>query len=283
MGVMPPQRLKESTAEKIEALSLALANRLGIIGFLNLQLAVKDDEVFVLEANPRSSRSLPFMVKATGIPLVDLGIKAILGTKKSEVQPERFKWRKMKKVCVKGVVFPFKKFREADVLLGPEMKSTGESMGGGEDYAEAMMKALVSSQHVLPTSGEVFLSLRDKDKDELLGVIQELHRMGFSLCATGGTAKYLSEKGLPCESVKKVHEGRPNCVDRIRSGQVSFVINTTSGRQSIEASFGIRRSCIDYSVPCVTESDAAQAVILALKRNRMGQFQVSALSAPELI
>ncbi len=282
MGVLPPQRLKDEVGRKIEALSLELGNSLGILGFLNLQLAIRDDEIYMLEANPRSSRSVPFIAKAAGVPLVDLGVKAILGLNKTEVRPERFDWRQMEKVCVKGVVFPFKKFAEADSILGPEMKSTGESMGRGEDYAEALEKAFVSSHFILPDSGEVFLSLREKDKEELLPLARELVAMGYSLSATQGTAQLLSSQGLNCEVVKKVHEGRPHCVDRIRSGEVAFVINTTSGRTSIEASFGIRRSCVDYAVPCITESDAAEAFVLALKRKMSGKIQVSPLNLTQM-
>jgi carbamoyl-phosphate synthase large subunit len=278
MGVLPPQRLKDETCRKIEELSLKLADRIGVIGHLNLQLAVKNDRVFMLEANPRSSRSVPFVVKAAGIPLVDLGIAAMLGKKSSEMKLNNFNWRKVDQVSVKGVVFPFKKFPEADSILGPEMKSTGESMGRGHDYAEALMKALVSSQMQFPHGGEVFFSLRDKDKDILLPVAKELQSMGYQISATGGTAAYLNSQGVPALTLKKVHEGRPHCVDRIRSGQVAFVINTTGGRRSIEASFDIRRACIDLGLPCLTESDAAEAFLIALRRSRTGKFDVSYLA-----
>lgn len=277
MGVVPPQRLKDETCEKIEALSKRLADRLNVLGFLNLQLAVKDDEIFMLEANPRSSRSVPFIAKATGIPLVDLGVRGILGDRAKDVHPNKYDWHKIAGVAVKGVVFPFKKFPEADSILGPEMKSTGETMGRGDDYSEALLKAIVSSDLQLPMDGEVFLSLREKDKDELLDLIKDLDTAGYTLSATSGTASFLAEKGIKCLSVKKVHEGRPNCVDRIRSGEVAFVINTTSGRTSIEASFGIRRSCVDYSIPCITESDAAKAFVLALKKRKQGEFNVNPL------
>lgn len=270
MGVMPPQRLKPETLENIEELSLALADKLEVIGFLNLQLAVKNDEVFVIEANPRSSRTVPFVSKATRIPLIDIGMRAILGLPLTQ----KFDWKALDKVVVKGVSFPFKKFPNADSILGPEMKSTGESMGVGADYPEALLKAMVSVGITFPESGEVFLSLRDKDKQELLPDIKKLVQMGFTLSATGGTADFISSQGIECLKVKKVHEGRPNCVDRIRSGEVCLVINTTSGKQSIEASFSIRRSCIDYSIPCLTESDAAQAFLLALQNQKEGSFDV---------
>lgn len=282
MGVLPPQRLKMETCTRIEKMSVELAQRLQVIGLLNLQLAVKNDVVYILEANPRSSRSVPFIAKATQIPLIDLGICAMLGKSKAKVQPERYQWRRHTNiVSVKGVVFPFKKFPEADSLLGPEMKSTGESMGRGADYSEALLKACFSSQIKLPKSGEVFLSLRDKDKDRLLPLVNQLLKMGYSFSATHGTADFLKHNGIPVTEVKKVHEGRPHCVDRIRSGQISFVINTASGRRSIEASFSIRRSCIDYLVPCITESDQAEAFLLALNKHITGDFQVSPL--PKMI
>jgi carbamoyl-phosphate synthase large subunit len=277
MGVLPPQRLKPITCRKIEELSIGLAERIKTIGHLNLQLAIKDDEVYMLEANPRSSRSVPFVAKATRIPLVDLGVLAMLGRKASEVKPEKYRWLDTEIVSVKGVVFPFKKFADSDSILGPEMKSTGESMGRGHDYSEALLKASISSHMRLPHSGEVFLSLRDKDKEVLLPLVQGLVGMGYTLTATGGTARFLYEAGIDCVPVKKVHEGRPHCVDRIRSGRVALVINTTAGRQSMEASFDIRRSCIDFSIPCITESHAAEALLTAIKLQRSKEFTVSAV------
>lgn len=277
MGVIPPQRLKDETCLKIEDVSKKLANRLNVIGHLNLQLAVKNDEIYILEANPRSSRSVPFIAKATHIPLVDLGVMATLGKKKSEIDFDKWNWRNLNTVSVKGVVFPFKKFSESDSILGPEMKSTGETMGRGKDYSEALMKAFISSHVNLPSQGEAFFSLREKDKSEMLVLAKEIASMGFVLSATTGTAKYFQDHGLKCLALKKVHEGRPHCVDHIRQGNVDLVINTTTGRKSIEASFDIRRACIDYSIPCITESDAAEAFLLALKKKIEGSFEVQCL------
>jgi carbamoyl-phosphate synthase large subunit len=271
MGVIPPQRLKDSTLELIEEISLKIADKMGVRGFLNLQLAVKNDQVIVIEANPRSSRTIPFIAKATRIPMVDLGIRAMLNL---DVDTTKFDWRKIDKVAVKGVSFPFKKFPNADSILGPEMKSTGESMGRGETYDEALLKAMISTGISFPNAGEVFFSLRDKDKENLLSSVEKFKTMGFTISATGGTADFIKSKGIECLKVKKVHEGRPHCVDRIRSGDVAIVINTTSGKQSIDASFGIRRSCIDYSIPCLTESDAAEAFLLALENQKRGSLKV---------
>lgn len=278
MGVVPPQRLKPETLDKIEKMSCELAHKMDILGHLNLQLAIKDDEIFVLEANPRSSRSLPFLAKATQIPLTDLGIKAQMGIELTQAEVNSYNWKSLKKICVKGVVFPFKKFAESDSILGPEMKSTGESMGRGDSYSEALVKAFVSSSLNLPASGEVFLSLRDKDKGPMLPLLKNLKKQGYQFSATRGTADFLTQSGIECLTLLKVHEGRPNCVDRIRSGQVCFVINTTSGRQSLEASFDIRRGCTDYSIPCLTESDAAEAFVMALEKSKTGRIEVSPLA-----
>lgn len=278
MGVIPPQRLKDETCSRIEEMALRLADRMEIVGILNLQLAIKNDQVILLEANPRASRTIPFVSKATGIPLIDLGVLAVLGRSRSEMNLSKFRWQNLKRVSVKGVVFPFKKFPNADSILGPEMKSTGESMGVGKDYSEALLKACISSHIIPPKEGEVFLSLREKDKSEILPVAKELVKMGFTLSATSGTAKFLEEQGLKCISVRKVLEGRPHCVDRIKSGLVKLVINTTRGRKSIEASFSIRRSCIESSIPCLTESDAALAFLHALRHYRQGKTEVGSLA-----
>lgn len=283
MGVLPPQRLKDETCRRIEELSKKLAEKLDVIGHLNLQLAIKNDVVYVLEANPRSSRSLPFVAKATGIPLIDLGVAACIGLKAKELKLENYNWSETQTVSVKGVVFPFKKFPQADSILGPEMKSTGETMGRGNDYAEALMKSFISSSYRLPLEGEVFISLREKDKEPLLPLIQELVRMGYSLSATLGTAQFLNSKGVHCLTLKKVHEGRPHCVDRIRQGLVSFVINTTTGRTAIEASFDIRRACTNLNIPCLTESDTAEAFVIALKKAKGGDFKTIPLPAMKLV
>ncbi len=274
MGVIPPQRLRADSLVKIEDLSKKLADRLNIIGHMNLQLAMKNDAIFVLEANPRSSRTVPFLAKATGIPLVDLGVKAILG---QNVDPSQYDWKKMNNVCVKGVVFPFKKFPEADSILGPEMKSTGETMGRGHDYSEAILKALISSNVTIPKGGEAFFSLKNKDKKALIPLAKSFSKLGFTLLGTKGTAAFFNENGLECKPLKKVSEGRPHCVDIIRSGSVSFVVNTTAGKQSIEDSFNIRRACIDYNIPCITESDGAQAFLTAVEKFRDLQIKVSPL------
>ena len=276
MGVLPPQRLKPEVCQRIEKLSLALAEELKILGFLNLQLAVRDDEVYMLEANPRSSRSVPFISKATGIPLVDLAVKAMMGHKRKSVELKP--WRPESFVCVKGVVFPFKKFKKSDSILGPEMKSIGEVMGREKEYSKALSKALISSGFDFPEKGEIFLSLKEKDKVFLLSHIQDLVKAGYTLSATRGTAEFLKRHDLDCLTVKKVIEGRPHCVDRILSGKAAVVFNTTSQNSSVQASFSIRRSCIDHNIPCLTEAHAIQGFIMTLIEKQKNEIQVSPLN-----
>ena len=268
MGVIPPQRLKKKVCEQIEDLSFKLADQLKILGFLNLQLAVQNDEIYMLEANPRSSRSVPFISKAANIPLIDYGIQAMMKRPGNKIDFKDKNWKQMSCVAVKGVVFPFKKFKNTDTLLGPEMKSIGEVMGRDDNYNRALVKALVGSHFKLPEKGEVFLSLKDKDKALLLADIQNLVKAGYTLSGTRGTAEFLHSHNLECEIIKKVREGRPHCVDRIASGQVALVLNTESVKSSIKASFGIRRSCIDYNIPCLTESHVIHAFISALIEKR---------------
>jgi len=275
MGVLPPQRISEKLIRNIEEASKQLALVLKIIGHLNLQLAVKDAEVYVLEANPRSSRSVPFVSKATGVPIVYEAVNAMLG---KGVRVQR-RWDDVDQVCVKGVVFPFKKFPGVDTILGPEMKSTGESMGRAASYPEALEKAFVSAGIKIPRSGTVFLSLKNADKESGLEIATQLRSLGYDLIATRGTAHFLQEEGVEIEEVKKVIEGRPHCVDRILSNEVQLVINTTQGSRSILDSFSIRRSCVDKNVPCITEISAAKALVVALA-TPSHEVSVSPLNSP---
>ncbi|MGI9548443.1 MAG: carbamoyl-phosphate synthase large subunit [Bdellovibrionales bacterium] len=277
MGVLPPQRLKKEVCDRIEQLSMLVADELNILGFLNLQLAIKDDHIYMLEANPRSSRSVPFISKATGIPLVNLGIQAMMKKNKKELNLKKYSWKDTPIVSVKGVVFPFKKIRNTDSILGPEMKSIGEVMGRSDNYSTSLLKAIVSSRFHLPEKGEVFLSLKDKDKSMLLSCIQDLLKLGYTLSATRGTAHFLQSHGVSCVSVKKVREGRPHCVDRITSRKVVLVLNTTSKTSSIQASFSIRRSCVDYNITCLTEEHVIRAFVMALKEKSKNKIVVQHL------
>lgn len=280
MSILPPQRLKKVMCDEVEVISKQLATALGIQGFLNIQFAIKDNKVYILEANPRTSRSLPFMIKAIDGNIMDLGAKALLGQDKKNIPTSLLdtSWKNIEHICIKALIFPFNKFSGVDTVLGPEMKSTGEVMGRGKTFSEALYKAFEASYMRLPSSGEVFLSLRNKDKSKMLETIKKLQHLGYSLSATRGTAQFLINEGVKnVLFVNKITEPKPHCIDRICSQKISLVINTPSGQELHSSGRGIRRSCIEYSIPCVTEDSVAQVITLALEYKNKKKFDVYSL------
>ncbi|TAN63255.1 carbamoyl-phosphate synthase large subunit, partial [bacterium] len=261
---LPPYSLDASVLDDIRAQTKLMANALKVVGLMNVQFAVKGAEVYVLEVNPRASRTIPFVSKAIGAPLAKLATKVMAGaTLKSlgftkEVVPRY--------TSVKEAVFPFIKFPGVDTLLGPEMKSTGEVMGIGENFGVAFAKAQIAAGNHLPLSGTVFISVRDEDKNEILGVASELKAMGFSIIATTGTVKFLKQKNVDAEHVYKVTEGgRPNIVDRIKSREVVMVVNTSFGAKSVEDSYSIRRTSLEVGLPYFTTVAGAKAAAHGIK------------------
>ena len=259
---LPPHSISRETIAEITRQTKALASELAVVGLMNVQFAIQRGSIFILEVNPRASRTIPFVSKAIGVPLAKLAAKVMAGGKladlgfTSEVVP--------KHVCVKEAVFPFIKFPDVDTLLGPEMKSTGEVMGIDGTFGTAFAKAQIGAGMILPRSGKVFLSVRDEDKEGVLAAAERLSRCGFSLVATHGTAAFLTAQGLPCEAVRKINEGRPHVADLIRNGEIALVINTPLGAQSKADSYYIRRASLVYSVPYFTTLAAARAVSLAI-------------------
>ena len=274
--VLPPFSLDESANATIRVLTHKLARALGLHGLMNLQLAVKDGEVYVLEVNPRASRTVPFVSKAIGVPLAKLAARVQAGSSLaelgfvSEVVPNH--------VSVKEVVFPFAKFPGNDVLLGPEMKSTGEVMGIDVDFPSAFAKAQVSVSNELPLSGTVFVSVMDSDKELIVEPVRRLRRLGFNLLATGGTAAFLLQRGVPVERVFKVQEGqRPHIVDRIEAGDVALVVNTTTDKKAVLDSFSIRRTTLMSEVPYTTTVQAFRAMVGAIELLRTKHLDVRSL------
>jgi carbamoyl-phosphate synthase large subunit len=256
--VLPPQGLPLSLLEEIKAQTSALAKELGVVGLMNIQFAVKGDEIYVLEVNPRASRTIPFVSKATGVPLAKLATKVMLGRTLQElgltheVEPAH--------VSVKEAVFPFDRFPEVDVLLGPEMKSTGEVMGIDDDFGKAFAKSQLAAGQHLPTGGSVFVSVKDADKDEANSFVHQLHDLGFDFLATRGTSRSLQDAGIANRLVKKIAEGRPNVTDRIKNGEIRLVINTPSGKESAGSSRIIRRTVLRYGLPYATTLAGACAM-----------------------
>jgi carbamoyl-phosphate synthase large subunit len=257
--VTPPYHLAESVLRVIREQSIALAVELGIVGLMNIQFAVQDHEVYVLEVNPRASRTVPFISKATGRPIARLAARAMLGETLAEmgatdeIVPRHY--------SVKESVFPFNKFPEVDTILGPEMRSTGEVMGIDPDFSAAFVKAQIAAFNPPPEAGQVFVSVRNADKWSTVPIAKKLVKLGFSLVATRGTAAYLRNNGLEVRTVNKVAEGQPHIVDEIINGDISMVINTTVGRQSVRDSRSIRRETLNRGVPYHTTLSGAAATV----------------------
>jgi carbamoyl-phosphate synthase large subunit len=242
---------------------------------MNVQYAIKDDIVYVLEVNPRASRTTPFVSKATGVPLAKVAAKVMVGQSLEEqgVVDDL----EVKRIFVKESVFPFLKFPGADILLGPEMKSTGEVMGISSDFGIAFAKSQQAAGYRIPTSGTVFVSVNDFDKPGMLPHARELHDMGFQILATRGTAAYLREQGVPAETLNKVNEGRPNVVDVIKDGRIEIVFNTPLGGESFYDDSAIRRSAVLHNVLVVTTLTATAATVQAIRALRERVTDVASL------
>lgn len=266
---LPPYSLRDEVVEEIKRQTKELARELNVIGLMNVQFAVKGSgpqgyEIYILEVNPRASRTIPYVSKATGVPLAKLAAKVMVGMKLKELGLE--KEVKIRHVAVKEAVFPFDRFHGVDTILGPEMKSTGEVMGIDEDFGLAYAKAQESCNNKIPLSGKIFVSVRDQDKPGVCSIVRKFLDLGFDVIATRGTAKYLRGKGINVEVVNKVTEGRPHIVDLIKNREISFVINTVSGPQAQRDSFSIRQSALQYRIPFTTTLSGANAVVMAAER-----------------
>jgi len=273
--VIPPYALGEDHVRRIEEATLKLASALHVKGLLNVQFAVKGERIYIIEANPRASRTVPFVAKAIGWPLARLAALAAVGKSLDElgvtVAPEPIG------VSIKKPVLPFARFPGEDALLGPEMKSTGEVMGRDRDFGRAFAKAQLGSGEGLPTSGAVFLSVKDDDKRSVIFMAKRLVDLGFRLLATRGTARFLKLNGLECEVVFKVHEGKPDIVDRIAQGEVTLVINTPLGRDSQYDERAIRAAALRHGVATVTTIAGALAAVSGIEAMAKGPLDAHAL------
>lgn len=274
---LPPYTLSPAMVTELKAETEAMAKALGVVGLMNVQYAIQDDVVFVLEVNPRASRTVPFVAKATGVPVAKIGARVMAGARLADFHLDDMSVATH--VAVKEAVFPFARFPNVDTILGPEMKSTGEVMGIDSSFERAFAKSQLGAGVILPEAGTVFLSIRDADKKGLAALARRLTEMGFAIMATRGTAARIREAGLPVKVVNKVLEGRPHCVDAIRSGEIQLVINTASGAQSIADSFAIRRSALTHFVPHYTTMAGARAAVHAIAALRAGLLEVAPLQS----
>ncbi|MCL0071533.1 carbamoyl-phosphate synthase large subunit, partial [Thermodesulfovibrionales bacterium] len=260
---IPPYSLSRDMVNEIKRQTSELAKELNVIGLMNVQFAVRNGEVFVLEVNPRASRTIPYVSKVTGVPLAKFAAKVMLGNRLKELGlSEEIEIRH---VAVKEAVFPFERFPGVDMILGPEMKSTGEVMGIDEDFGLAYAKAQIASKNKIPTSGRIFISVKDKDKPEVAKVAKRLLEMDFQIVATTGTAKYLSYSGIHVDIINKVMEGRPHIGDLIKNREIDFIINTVTGARAQRDSFSIRSCALEYNIPYTTTIAGAKAAVMAIE------------------
>jgi carbamoyl-phosphate synthase large subunit len=273
--VLPPFSIGEYIIEEIKRETRELALALGVIGLLNVQFAVRNRDVYVLEVNPRASRTVPFVSKAIGVPLAKIGTKVMTGKSLNELGFTKEIIPRY--ICVKESVFPFIRFPGVDTILGPEMKSTGEVMGIDMELRRAFAKAQIAAGTNLPLSGTAFISVKDEDKPRVVSIARKLKELGFSIMATRGTARYLENLKIGCRTVNKVIEGRPNIVDHIKNGEVQLVINTTFGEKEIAQSYSIRRTALIHNVPYYTTISGARAAVGAIEVLKKDGLEVRAL------
>jgi carbamoyl-phosphate synthase large subunit len=259
---IPPYTLRPETQDRLREQVRRMARELNVVGLMNTQFAIQGEDIYVLEVNPRASRTVPFVSKATGLPLAKVAARCMAGVSlkaqgiAGEIVPGHF--------SVKESVFPFIKFPGVDAILGPEMKSTGEVMGVGRSFGEAFYKSMLGAGENLPPRGVAFISVRDADKAGCVDVARALQRKGFKLLATDGTAQAIRAADIPCERVNKVMQGRPHIVDMIKNDEIDLIVNTTEGKQAIRDSFAIRREAMNHKVTLTTTLSGARATCMAL-------------------
>ena len=273
---LPPYSLDQAMIARIKEQTTALARALKVKGLMNVQFAIKGDDLYVLEVNPRASRTVPFVAKCIGRPIAKIAARLMTGEPLANFN---FSERPLGHIAVKEAVFPFARFPGVDLILGPEMKSTGEVMGIDRDFGRAFAKAQLGAGNPLPLAGTVFLSVRDSDKPAIVVIARALIACGFGVVATGGTATAIEADGLEVKRVNKVREGRPHIVDAIKNGEIQLVVNTTEGAHSAADSFALRRAALEYKVPYSTTVSASRAMVQAIRALRAGSLDVASLQS----
>ncbi|MBT6535968.1 MAG: carbamoyl-phosphate synthase large subunit [Rhodospirillaceae bacterium] len=275
---LPPYSLSAPVLVEIRRQTEVLAQALNVLGLMNVQYAVKDEEVYLIEVNPRASRTVPFVAKATGVAIAKVAARLMAGEMIADFDlPDTSK--PSGHVAVKEAVFPFARFPGVDTLLGPEMKSTGEVMGLDRDFGHAFAKSQIGSGTVVPVSGRVFISVRERDKEAMVEMSRGLVDMGFEIVATSGTARHLADNGIPVDTINKVLEGRPHIVDAMQNGEIQLVFNTTEGARSIADSYSLRRTALNQRIPYYTTVAGARAAVASINAMRSGALEVAPLQS----
>jgi carbamoyl-phosphate synthase large subunit len=274
-SVMPPYTLDQKLISVIKENTYALARELKVMGLMNIQYAIRNDIVYILEVNPRASRTVPFVSKVTGVPLANLATKIMAGKTLPELGFT--KGVDVPHVAVKESVFPFSRFPGVDAILGPEMKSTGEVMGIDATFGMAFAKSQFAAGTILPAAGKVFLSVNNKDKRQIVFLAKELEHLGFSIVATGGTAAVLKNNDIAVTVLPKIYEGRPNVIDLMKNKEIAMIINTSAGKKTREDTAIIRSTAVFHSVPLVTTLSGAQAAVNAIKAMKKEETKVKTI------
>ena len=276
-AVLPAALIPTEHLDTMRRYTVELARALGVVGLMNVQFAMQDETVYVLEVNPRASRTVPFVSKATGVPWAKMAARVMAGQTLRELglleEPE------VRGFHVKEVVLPWAKFPGVDNILGPEMRSTGEGMGSGETFGEAFAKAQYGCWHEFPLEGSVFLSVNDRDKAKVVDVARGFAGLGFRIVATAGTAEVLQRHGIEATAIYKVNEGRPNVVDYIKNGEIDLIVNTPLGKSSFFDERAMRRAAVQHGVVCITTLSGAAAAVEAIAAMRKGEWTVRSLQA----
>ena len=275
---LPPYSISKNIQEKIKDWVSKIANKINVIGLMNTQLAIKENKIYVLEVNPRASRTIPFVAKATGIPIAKIAAKVIMGGQLKNLL-SRYNLNEIDFFNVKESVFPFNKFDGVDLILGPEMKSTGEVMGIDSSFLSAYIKSQIAAGTILPTKGKVFISIDNDNKVNLPSIASKLKEMNFKLIATKGTAKFLKENNIEVEIINKVKEGDPHIVDSIKKNEIALVINTTKTQGSIRDSYSIRRTSLMNNIPYYTTIAGARVAVDAIEHLKNHMLKVKSLQS----
>ncbi|MGY9041739.1 MAG: ATP-binding protein, partial [Alphaproteobacteria bacterium] len=273
---IPPFSLDKKILDELENQVKLLAKDLNVIGLMNVQFAIKDNQIFILEVNPRASRTVPFIAKVLGKPIAKLATKIMLGSK---IENMNLKENVIDHFAIKEAVFPFKRFSGVDTILGPEMRSTGEVMGIDKDFGMAFAKSQIASGTMIPESGIVFVSVKDSDKNKILKPVSQLVDLGFSIIATDGTADFFNKNGINAKKINKVLEGSPHIVEEIKNNKISLVFNTTETPQAIKDSKSIRRSALEAETPYYTTVSGAIAAVLGIKSIKNKELSVKTIQS----
>ncbi|HSM40505.1 MAG TPA: carbamoyl phosphate synthase large subunit, partial [Afifellaceae bacterium] len=273
---LPPHSLGDDVIARLKEQTDALARALDVGGLMNVQYAVKDGDIYVLEVNPRASRTVPFVAKAIGEPIAKIAARVMAG---ESLASFGLKNQSFDHIAVKEAVFPFARFPGVDTVLGPEMRSTGEVMGIDAQFPVAFAKSQIGAGSQIPQSGQVFISVKDADKPRILDVARKMADLGFDIIATAGTSRFLNENGVACERINKVLEGRPHIVDAIKNGDIQLVFNTTEGAQALADSRSLRQAALLHKIPYYTTLAGARAAALGIEALLAGQFQVRPLQS----